>query len=234
MSRTGSRTPAELRAAVRARDGDECSVCGQLIDFTRPAGTFMGPSLEHVIPVAAGGARSDPANLRLAHARPCNAAKGAVHDGTDYAAIRDPTRMAALLAEGRHSRQVAAAIAKAMAASRSPRGISPEQRGPSRTEADAAAGRRIRTRHEEPRARPRNRESAAARDLRRVKSGARQARGPWSGLVVVEERSPWGAPVVTNNAARLTPADRDAARGRAILARHEAPEREPAAMLAAG
>lgn len=116
MSRTGSRSPRELRDLVRARDGDDCSICGQPVDFTIPAGEWMGPSLEHVVPLAAGGT-NDPANLRLAHAFPCNAAKAAAHAGHDYAAAADPAQGPRQVTP-RHERQVAAALAKARAAAR--------------------------------------------------------------------------------------------------------------------
>lgn len=54
---------------------------------------MWGPSLEHVIPLAAGGSRRDPANLRLSHAYPCNnEEKAAMHGGVDYAAPPVRTR----------------------------------------------------------------------------------------------------------------------------------------------
>jgi hypothetical protein len=81
-----SRTAADLRELVRQRDGDNCYVCHEPIDFSKPPGILWGPSLEHVVPVAAGGSRSDLENLRLSHALPCNSGKGAVHDGVDYSA----------------------------------------------------------------------------------------------------------------------------------------------------
>ena len=87
MTRRRWLEPAELRALVRERDGDACSVCGEIIDFTIPPGKFMGPSLEHVVPLAAGGSRRNLSNLRLAHAFPCNRDKGSVHDGVDYYAL---------------------------------------------------------------------------------------------------------------------------------------------------
>jgi hypothetical protein len=76
-----SRTPAELRELVRQRDGDDCYVCHAPIHFSKPPGTWWGPSLEHVVPVAAGGSRSGLENLRLSHALPCNSQKGAEHEG---------------------------------------------------------------------------------------------------------------------------------------------------------
>lgn len=75
--------PPEIRELLRARDGDDCWLCGKPVDFTRPVGTLWGPSIDHVIPKAAGGSNDLP-NLRLAHAYPCNHAKGAKWEGTDY------------------------------------------------------------------------------------------------------------------------------------------------------
>jgi len=202
-----SSSAASLRALVRARDGDDCSICGQPIDFSLPAGTFMGPSLEHVIPVAAGGLKSDPANLRLAHARPCNQAKGAVYEDVDFGAIRDPLNQSGHPASMRHFRQIASAIAQAQAAARKPQGVSP-QRKLSRSEQDVIAGRIIRAACEGGTGWPRaSREHD--RRVRRAKTGARRARGPWGGLIVVEERGPWGG-VVTRNYAGLEARSRTA------------------------
>lgn len=161
MTHTGSRSAAELRAMVRDRDGDNCWLCGKPIDFTRRAGTFMGPSLEHAVPRAAGGTNALP-NLRLAHAFPCNHAKGAVFDGQDWSVFSDPAQ-----AKERQQRKMAAAAAVVNAAGRK------------RLRHEAGGGER-------------------ARQLRRAKTGARAARGPWGGLIVVEERGPWGG-IVTRN-----------------------------------
>lgn len=81
-----SRTAADLRELVRQRDDDNCYVRHEPTDFSKPPGTWWGPSLEHVVPVAAGGSRSDLENLRLSPTLPCNSGKGAVHEGADYPA----------------------------------------------------------------------------------------------------------------------------------------------------
>jgi hypothetical protein len=89
------RSQAHLRDLVRARDGDGCWICGELIDFTLPPGFGRGPSLEHVVPAAAGTiGRRDPANLRLAHTRPCNHSKGGWSGGVDYGKLSDPAQSA--------------------------------------------------------------------------------------------------------------------------------------------
>jgi hypothetical protein len=132
-----STAAAKLRAHVRARDGDDCFICGYPIDFTKPPGTFMGPSLEHVVPVAAGGSRTSLENLRLSHAYPCNHTRGAVHDGVDYQADNQ-------VPSARHSRQMAHALATAQ---RMGEYIARVQEL-SRREWDAIAGRKIRDRHE--------------------------------------------------------------------------------------
>lgn len=118
MSHTGSRSAKELRALVRERDGDLCSVCGKPIDFTVAPGGWMGPSLEHVIPKAAGGS-NELENLRLAHARPCNHAKAGVHDGLDFAAAGLGDGPRAVTAK--HERQVKTAVLQATAAWREKR-----------------------------------------------------------------------------------------------------------------
>jgi 5-methylcytosine-specific restriction endonuclease McrA len=83
MSRANFSRPEAIRAELRKRDGDNCWLCAGPIDFTLPPGTFMGPSIEHVKPRAAGGA-DDWDNLRLTHAYPCNSGKGGKWDYADY------------------------------------------------------------------------------------------------------------------------------------------------------
>jgi hypothetical protein len=82
---------AKRREVLRTLYGDDCHLCKNPIDFTLPPGTWMGPSVEHVVPLAAGGA-DNMSNCRLAHAYPCNYLKGAIFDGIDYAALNDPTQ----------------------------------------------------------------------------------------------------------------------------------------------
>jgi 5-methylcytosine-specific restriction endonuclease McrA len=81
-------SPAGRRVMkLRLRDGDNCQLCGQLIDFTLPMdgsepGTRgndrLGASIDHRIPLAAGGS-SHLANLQLAHGI-CNNRKGSKRD----------------------------------------------------------------------------------------------------------------------------------------------------------
>ncbi len=80
-------TNSTLREMVRKRDGDSCYWCGNRIDFSLTPGIGGGPSLEHVMPIAAGGS-NDLSNLRLSHAIPCNQEKGAIHNGIDYGSLR--------------------------------------------------------------------------------------------------------------------------------------------------
>lgn len=61
------------------KHGDSCHLCGHAVDLSL-AGTHPdGPTIDHVIPVAVGGAHT-LSNCRLAHRR-CNAAKLDVVDG---------------------------------------------------------------------------------------------------------------------------------------------------------
>lgn len=60
----------ELRRQLRARDGDDCYVCGLPIDPAIPPGTAQGETVEHVIPRSMGGS-DERDNLRLSHGR-CN------------------------------------------------------------------------------------------------------------------------------------------------------------------
>ena len=62
-------------AALRRRDGDDCWICGQPIDFTiTDLNDPMSRSRDHVIPRAAGGPDTI-GNKRLAH-RKCNCDRG--------------------------------------------------------------------------------------------------------------------------------------------------------------
>lgn len=63
------------RAAAIATN-DHCCICGQPIDKTLPGTHPLGPSLEHITELAAGGAPHDPANHGLAHLK-CNTSAGA-------------------------------------------------------------------------------------------------------------------------------------------------------------
>jgi 5-methylcytosine-specific restriction endonuclease McrA len=51
---------------IRARDGDLCWVCGELMDFGLPSHDAMRPSIDHVVPIRDGGWHA-MGNLKLAH-----------------------------------------------------------------------------------------------------------------------------------------------------------------------
>src|SRR5690606_30528426 len=62
-------------ARLRERDGDDCQLCGAVIDFSlRKEDTFMCVSVDHITPRSLGGS-NDEANLQLAHLL-CNISKG--------------------------------------------------------------------------------------------------------------------------------------------------------------
>lgn len=63
------------RKEIFERDGWRCGICGEMTDRTREASRDMRPSLDHVIPLAKGGAHSR-ANVQCAHWI-CNSRKGA-------------------------------------------------------------------------------------------------------------------------------------------------------------
>jgi 5-methylcytosine-specific restriction endonuclease McrA len=59
---------------LRERDGDDCWLCLEAIDFGLPPLDPLAKSVDHVRPVVHGG-RSAIGNLRLAHRR-CNERRG--------------------------------------------------------------------------------------------------------------------------------------------------------------
>lgn len=67
-------------AALRLRDGDACWLCGEVIDFTLPQNDPREKSIDHVIPLSAGGPNAC-GNRRLAH-RACNSARLTRYPGT--------------------------------------------------------------------------------------------------------------------------------------------------------
>lgn len=58
---------------IGERDGWRCHICRKVVDVRRNDARF-GPSIDHLIPIAAGGS-DDPSNLALAHRR-CNSSRG--------------------------------------------------------------------------------------------------------------------------------------------------------------
>lgn len=61
------------RAYIAERDGWRCGICGGRVSMTRKHPDPLCASIDHIVPVAAGG-NNDLANLQLAHLR-CNLAK---------------------------------------------------------------------------------------------------------------------------------------------------------------
>ncbi|MEK9899141.1 MAG: HNH endonuclease [Rhodospirillaceae bacterium] len=80
------------RALVRARDGDVCHLCGELVHEGFEQGDPEQATLDHLTERAAGG-DSDIANMRLAH-RSCNEQRGQEFDRLR----RDGTALATLIA----------------------------------------------------------------------------------------------------------------------------------------
>jgi 5-methylcytosine-specific restriction endonuclease McrA len=60
---------------LRERDGDQCGICGDSIDFSLNGRNAMGRTVDHILPRSRGGAHTW-ANTQLAHLR-CNLQKGA-------------------------------------------------------------------------------------------------------------------------------------------------------------
>lgn len=74
--RRKARIGARYRLAdIAQRDGCKCHLCGKKVNMALPGTEPMGPTIDHLIPVSAGGT-DDPANVRLAH-RACNIKRGA-------------------------------------------------------------------------------------------------------------------------------------------------------------
>ena len=68
----------EARALVRARDGDACHLCGDLVHEGLEQRDPRQATLDHLTERAAGGT-GDLSNMRLAH-RGCNEVRGAAFD----------------------------------------------------------------------------------------------------------------------------------------------------------
>ena len=70
------KTASNLAGQVVALYGATCWLCSHPIDLGLPRRNPAGLSIDHVIPLALGGARRDLTNLRPAHLR-CNQRRGA-------------------------------------------------------------------------------------------------------------------------------------------------------------
>lgn len=53
---------------------DICGICGKPVDKSLPGTHPLGPTIDHIIPIAKGGHPGDISNLQLAH-RACNRQK---------------------------------------------------------------------------------------------------------------------------------------------------------------
>jgi 5-methylcytosine-specific restriction endonuclease McrA len=54
------------RARIAERDGYRCHLCGRAVRMRAKAPHPLSPSLDHLVPLAAGG-RHEPSNVALAH-----------------------------------------------------------------------------------------------------------------------------------------------------------------------
>lgn len=74
---TAKERPAEnyALAEIAERDGFECGLCRKPVDMALPGTARMGPTIDHVTPLAQGG-DDTRANVQLAHWI-CNVKKGA-------------------------------------------------------------------------------------------------------------------------------------------------------------
>lgn len=77
MVRSAGRTGRPwLRAAANLRAKQlPCWLCGKAIDYLAMPRTPRSFSVDHVIPLSRGGAKTDPRNLRAAHYG-CNSRRG--------------------------------------------------------------------------------------------------------------------------------------------------------------
>ncbi|OZC93006.1 hypothetical protein CH282_01725 [Rhodococcus sp. 06-418-1B] len=81
--------------ALRARDGDACSLCGLFVPENAVKPHPLAAEVDHVLPISMGGTH-DPVNLALAH-KTCNIKKG----NRPPSWKRDPDEVEPLLAEWR-------------------------------------------------------------------------------------------------------------------------------------
>lgn len=78
QKRKGHRAGDYTMAEVALRDGGRCHLCAKRVDMTLSGNDRMGPTIDHLIPVSAGG-DDVITNVRLAH-RSCNCSRGARGD----------------------------------------------------------------------------------------------------------------------------------------------------------
>ena len=75
QKRKAHRAGAYTLAEVVARDAGRCHLCRRPVDLALNGNDRMGPTIDHLIPVSAGG-DDVISNVRLAH-RSCNCSRGA-------------------------------------------------------------------------------------------------------------------------------------------------------------
>jgi len=73
--RSTSAYKALAREVCRPRPGARCWLCNEQIVFHLRPRHPLGPSLDHVVPLAKGGSLLAPGNARLAHYG-CNSSRG--------------------------------------------------------------------------------------------------------------------------------------------------------------
>lgn len=78
QKRKNHRAGVYSMAEVAERDGGRCHLCRKRVDMTLSGNDRMGPTIDHLIPVSAGG-DDVITNVRLAH-RSCNCSRGARGD----------------------------------------------------------------------------------------------------------------------------------------------------------
>ena len=79
---------ARVMPELRARQDDVCAICGGPVDFGAPARSSRSPSVDHIVPVHAGGVHCPPVDeLRLVHFG-CNSRRGARTRAMQHAVAR--------------------------------------------------------------------------------------------------------------------------------------------------
>lgn len=68
-----------LRAHILSTRPGICGICSQPVDVTLSGQHPDGPHVDHITPVARGGAEFDPRNCRITHNR-CNLKRGTTPD----------------------------------------------------------------------------------------------------------------------------------------------------------
>jgi len=95
---------ARLMPELRARSGDVCELCGGEVDFAARARSSRSPSVDHVVPIHAGGDRLPPVDeLRLVHYG-CNSRRG---NRTRRRGVASPVAPAVELRPAAEARDVA-------------------------------------------------------------------------------------------------------------------------------